>query len=212
MVKAKLDKGNQGGSDNDMDYFDVADVDRIVIYLCGEDDKAKIHDKVLIDAEIYGHAGEDKLTGGGGNDLLDGGDGDDDLKGGPGDDVLIGGADNDRLDGGSDGGSDTPGNDILVGGSGDDDLKGGRGRDLLIGGSGNDTLHGGKDDDLLIGGIAEFENDLAALDAALDQWEADQETVPEAIGEVTDDLDSDDLKGEQGLDLLGTGLGDKLKQ
>ena len=116
--------------------YRVADVQKIVMYLMGDDDKAKIDKDILIDAVIYGGDGKDKLDGGGGNDFLFGEGGDDDLSGGRGSDVLVGGDGNDKLRGGSDTGSDAEfdGRDILIGGRGEDDLKADKGDDILIGG------------------------------------------------------------------------------
>ena len=191
-VKTKFDKGDggsDGGSDGNVDSFDLDDVNRIVIHLCDGDDKAKIHKKVGIDAEIHGGGGKDKLTGGGGNDILIGGLGDDDLKGGRGNDVLSGGAGNDKLSGGSDGGAD-----------------------ILIGGIGRDKLKGGKGNDLLIGHSAANEQNAAALAAALAHWTAgDLASALVDLGALTDDNENDDLKGDQGDDELIGGIGDKLK-
>ena len=172
----------------------VTPITKIVIHLCGGDDKAKINKKVKIDAEIYGGDGNDKLSGGGGSDILMGGLGDDDLNGGRGNDVVSGGAGNDKLHGGSDGGAD-----ILIGGTGKDKLKGGKGGDLLIGHS------------------AANEENATALAAALAHW-TDEDLIDSLVhtlvdlGALTDDLVKDDLKGEKGNDELIGGVGDKLKQ
>ena len=133
-LKAKLGKGN-----NQTKYESVyllTEVDRIVMFLAGDDDKAKIDKDLNVSATLFGGAGKDKLDGGGGDDFLFGEDGDDDLDGGRGSDVLVGGDGDDKLRGGSDGAADDglEGRDILIGGRGEDDLKGGKGEDLLIGG------------------------------------------------------------------------------
>jgi hypothetical protein len=84
---------------------------------------------------------------------------------------------------------------------------------VLIGGLGKDKLNAGKDDDLLIGGSAANEDDLAALDAALTDWVGgDLAATLVDLGSIDDDGDKDDLKGEQGIDYLIGGIGDKLKQ
>lgn len=62
-----------------------------------------------VPVEIYGGAGNDKLTGGTGDDILVGGDGADKLTGGAGRDLLIGGDGEDKILGDSE-------EDILVGG------------------------------------------------------------------------------------------------
>ncbi len=63
------------------------------------------HSAKTTGVRLYGHDGNDVLTGGSGNDLLRGGTGDDTLIGGAGNDLLIGGAGNDQITGGT--GSDT---------------------------------------------------------------------------------------------------------
>ena len=144
--------------------------------------------------------------------VLDDGDDHADLGGSDGDgdawyesSVIEGNGGKDRLTGGS-------GNDILIGGDDDDQLKGGNGIDILIGGLGKDKLKGGDGDDLLVGGSVANTSNLAALDAALAHWVGgDLASALVDLGEVTDDLDKDDLKGEDGVDHLIDGLGDKLK-
>jgi hypothetical protein len=151
-IRARLPKGESG-----VEYsstYNLADVDRIVMFLVGEDDKAKIDKDVMIDAMLYGGAGKDKLDGGGGRDFLFGEAGDDDLRGGRGSDVLVGGEDNDKLRGGSDGGSDAEFD----------------GRDILIGGRGEDDLQADKGDDLLIGGFTAFDGQVHALELIAREW------------------------------------------
>lgn len=80
--------------------------------------------QVHTDAELYGGAGNDLISGGKGNDRING-------EGGH--DILLGNHGNDRLDGGD-------GDDFLFGGHGDDILIGGPGFDWLFGGPGNDHL------------------------------------------------------------------------
>jgi hypothetical protein len=82
---------------------------RIVIHGLGGNDRITIAPKITIGADLYGDAGNDRLTGGSGNDVLVGGDGNDTLAGSAGNDVLIGGAGIDKLTGGA-------GDDLLVGG------------------------------------------------------------------------------------------------
>ncbi len=74
---------------------------------------------------LYGHEGNDTLTGGSANDIIRGGNG------------------TDTIDGGA-------GNDYLDGGNGADTIKGGAGSDLIIGGEGNDTITGGTGTDLVL--------------------------------------------------------------
>ena len=91
-------------------------------------------------ADLFGGAGDDKLTGGSGNDLLFGQAGADTLNGGAGNDLLFAGDGNDILTGG-------PGNDQVFGQAGDDRMiwNPGDGSDLFEGGDGNDTaeINGG---------------------------------------------------------------------
>ncbi|GAA5505791.1 PKD domain-containing protein [Novipirellula caenicola] len=220
-IKEKFDR------DFPLSLFTITD---IVVLTCGEDDDVHVHNNITVDALIDGGAGDDKLKGGRGNDtiiggageddikgydgddLLDGGDGDDKLQGGKGNDILLGGGGDDDLKGGSDGGSDGGGDDVLSGGDGNDKLQGGNGLDILIGGNGEDDLKGGKGEDLLIGGIAEFEYDFAALDAAMADWGTNPTAPPVSLGLLSDDGDKDDMKGEKDDDLL-VGFGDdKMKQ
>jgi Ca2+-binding RTX toxin-like protein len=97
--------------------------------------------------EVFGYAGNVKITGtsnddviygdvgdsSGGNDTLIGGAGDDDLYGDGGNDSLDGGLGDDTLDGGF-------GSDTLVGGAGDDFLFAFKGKDVLTGGAGSDLF------------------------------------------------------------------------
>jgi PAP2 superfamily protein/hemolysin type calcium-binding protein len=99
----------------------------IVVDGGGGNDVILISHEVDIDAEVYGGAG---------NDLISGGSGDDRIFGEDGYDLLLGNSGNDRLDGGA-------GDDLLFGGFGNDILLGGLGDDWLFGGPGLDVLDGG---------------------------------------------------------------------
>ena len=85
-------------------------------------------------AQLFGGAGNDRLTGGSGADLLFGQSGDDILNGKGGADLLFGGDGNDILTGGA-------GDDQAFGQAGDDRMiwNPGDGSDLFEGGDGNDT-------------------------------------------------------------------------
>jgi hypothetical protein len=76
------------------------------------------------------------------------------LFGGGGDDVLIGGG----------------GPSVLVGGPGSDVLIGGRGRNILIGGAGPYLLLGRGRGDILIGGSTDYDANVAALCALMEEW------------------------------------------
>lgn len=110
-----------------------ANVAGIVMDGRGADDLILISHHVSHGAEIYGGAGNDRISGGSGNDRIYGGDGHDVLLGNAGNDYLDGGAGDDFLFGGF-------GNDVLFGGLGDDWLFGGPGVDTLDGGSGHNRL------------------------------------------------------------------------
>lgn len=71
--------------------------------------------KADVTLQIFGGAGDDKLTGGSKSDTLLGGDGNDSLSGGKGTDTLDGGNGNDTLDAGKDGSQD-----VVTGGAGTD--------------------------------------------------------------------------------------------
>ena len=92
-------------------------ISRFVVFGQAGDDDVRVHNSVGdLPAELYGGAGDDKLTGGDGPDVLVGGDGDD---------FLIG----------------TNGRDLMVGGEGADTIFGDNGEDILIGGSYVDQLN-----------------------------------------------------------------------
>jgi hypothetical protein len=250
QVKAKFDKGNsegdgdkckkgKGASDGGIDIdFRVAldEVHDILIILCDGDDKVMFHEKIDIDATIYGGGGRDDITGGSGDDIIYGDAGDDDLRGqdgndalfgGEGDDKLSGDRGNDLLDGGdgddhlkgdsgcSDGGRDGRADlnaDILLGGSGNDNLDGGGGSDLLIGGAGADDIKGGskskKSDlgDILIGDWTSHDSSPAALRAILSQWTSDLEAGLD-YDEIVDNLVAGWLRPDQ---IFDDGVKDKL--
>ena len=156
-VKTKLAKGSGPAQPNPVQQnlvLNAANIDRIVMLLCGSDDKAKLHKDVLIDAEMHGGDGNDKLDGGGGRDLLFGEAGNDNVSGGRNSDVVVGGDGDDNLNSGSDGGPD-------------DEFDG---RDILIGGRGKDTLKTDKGDDLLIAGFTTFDGSASSLELIRREW------------------------------------------
>ena len=83
---------------------------RIIIFGQAGNDDINVPNSVTLPVEMFGGAGNDRLSGGGGDDLLVGGDGADELFGGSGRDILIGGAGLDHLTGNA-------GDDVLIGGS-----------------------------------------------------------------------------------------------
>ena len=94
--------------------------------------------------KMYGHGGDDTISGGLAADTI---------FGGAGNDVAYGGAFGDSIDGGS-------GEDTIDGGDADDFLHGGSGNDLISGGAGIDVLKESAadiDDDTLVGGVGDDE-------------------------------------------------------
>jgi ELWxxDGT repeat protein len=96
----------------------------------------------------FGQAGNDQIVVSGAITLTS------ELHAGAGNDLLVGGG----------------GDNILVGGTGDDVLIGSGKRNVLIGGLGSDLLIG-TGDDLMIAGATLYDDNSAALDAILLEWE-----------------------------------------
>ncbi|WP_244649737.1 calcium-binding protein, partial [Pseudovibrio japonicus] len=107
---------------SDGTVWDAQDMVRFA-YQNSSDEADELYGGVL-DDQILGLGGNDKIIGDHGNDTIYGGAGNDAIDGDDGNDTLLGGADNDRIDGGQ----------------GEDVLTGGLGRDALTGGTGNDTF------------------------------------------------------------------------
>ena len=61
---------------------------------------------------------------------------------------------------------------VVVGGGGECVIEGGTGRNLLIGGTGRSHLKAGPRGDILIAGSTDYDADLAALRAVLQEWAA----------------------------------------
>lgn len=106
--------------------------------------------------------------------------------------VVFGGDGNDVINA-----SGSVADDILLGEAGNDSLRGGSGRNLLIGGLGNDTLNGGSADDIVIAGTTDFDGNLAALIAIMDEWGrtdlAYQDRLNHLTGAVAGGLNGSDL-------------------
>jgi hypothetical protein len=92
-------------------------------------DAASVDDQIL-----FGHEGDDTLTGGEGSDILVGARGDDTINTGAGRDVAYGGAGADTVNLGI-------GDDFADGGIGNDTITSGLGNDLIIGNAGDDTIN-----------------------------------------------------------------------
>lgn len=160
------------------DYLDSYDVDGLVAYLLGGDDR--LVGSAYAD-RLGGFAGDDLLDGGAGDDVLEGGVGHDTLTGGRGADQLIGGEGNDvyivddpgdRVIESAGGGYDvvrsarsftlpghveelrltSTGTTSGYGNAQDNRLLGGSGNDRLYGQGGRDTLAATGGNDLLYGG------------------------------------------------------------
>ncbi|MFO0911592.1 MAG: MBG domain-containing protein [Pirellulales bacterium] len=134
--------------------------------------------------------------------------------------VLDGGAGNDGLVGGG-------GNDVLIGQAGNDVLKGNGGRDILIGGADQDALIAGSGQTVLIGGRTDFDKNLAALAAVMQEWSRTDLGYDGRVANllngggkngtkvlnattVRDDNASDILYGGNDLDLFFAAAGDYL--
>ena len=151
-----------GGVETEVQTFDPAEHDRIVVVGGSGDDKITVDEGVTADLMLVGGAGDDTIVGGNGGNIVVGGDGDDNIEGGANGDLIIGGTGDDVVYGA--GGADTVvgdtgrdslygggGRDCIVGGDGDDYIDGGRGIDRLRGGTGADTISGGRGRDVLHG-------------------------------------------------------------
>jgi Ca2+-binding RTX toxin-like protein len=114
----------------------VANTVRIQMFGQGGDDVLLLDETngALPPANLFGGAGNDRITAGSGADMLFGQAGNDTLLGKGGNDFLFGGSENDILTGGD-------GDDQMFGESGDDRMiwNPGDDSDLMEGGAGNDT-------------------------------------------------------------------------
>jgi hypothetical protein len=98
---------------------------------------------------------------------------------------------------------------VEVGGSGGSgQLLGGTGRNILIAGPGGANLKGGSGDDILIGGFTNYDQNLAALEAIMAEWNsADSYATRTSVlssyfntSTVHDDGVSDQINGGGGQD------------
>jgi Ca2+-binding RTX toxin-like protein len=105
----------------------VQGLESVVLYCGGANDRvtASAGGGGIFANQVYGNAGNDKLTAASKAALLDGGSGDDTLTGGLGGDALTGGLGNDSLTAGD-------GRDTLTGGAGLDKMTGGTGADSFV--------------------------------------------------------------------------------
>ncbi len=189
-----VDINNNSSLQQTFNYSDVTSL-RVV---AGDGDDF-VYNDLLMDTEIFGQNGNDRLEGGYANDLVMGGNGIDILVGRHGDDVLNGQDGNDWLFGGPgvDDLSGITGNDNLYGGTGDDTLNGHGGNDSLWGEDGNDSLLGGAGDDLLRG----QDGDDTIKGEAGDDWLVGGDGDDTLQG----DAGIDELLGQNGNDILNGG-------
>ncbi|QEG21587.1 CAP domain-containing protein [Mariniblastus fucicola] len=124
-VVAQIDGQSYSGASDDV-------TDIIFIGYDGNDTFTNLSD---LDSSMYGHLGNDTLTGGGGDDNLVGGAGNDTIQGLDGDDRIVG----------------ADGNDTLEGGDGEDRIFGTAGTNTIYGGAGDDTIYGSEDADEIYG-------------------------------------------------------------
>jgi uncharacterized delta-60 repeat protein len=128
-------------------YYDVDTTTRIEVLTSGGQDVVTTADNVLIPLLIDGGSGNDQLSGGGADDLI---------FAGPGNDTATGNS----------------GNDIVIGGDGNDSVQGGAGNNLVIGGKGADSVSGAAGNDIVIAGYTSHDNNIAPLQAILNEWSA----------------------------------------
>ncbi|ESQ92201.1 hypothetical protein ABAC460_04745 [Asticcacaulis sp. AC460] len=154
------------------------------------------------EANLWGLAGDDSLTGGTGNDTIHGRAGNDTLDGGDGDDQVFGGA----------------GDDVLIAGGGFNRLYGESGNDLFIAGPGFSHYDGGAGVDTI-----SFAGATATVDMILDGGWGDVSTsgIENVIGSDFRDYingsagdnwleggdGNDELYGHDGNDTLSAGEG-----
>ncbi|MGB0507350.1 MAG: calcium-binding protein [Pikeienuella sp.] len=154
--------------------------------------------------DIFGHGGDDYLTGQRGGATIYGGTGDDQISTSGGTNSAFGGSGNDLINftgrSAAQKGFGGKGRDQINGGDGDDFLRGGAGRDRINGDDGNDNIAGGGGRDFLNGGAGD---DRIAGGSGKDRLigNAGNDTLSGGDGR-------DILHGGQGADTLIGGAGD----
>jgi len=89
---------------------------------------------------------------------------------------------------------------VLVGGNGNDYLVAAYNSAVLIGGSGVDYLRSGSRGAVFVGGKTEFDSNVAALSAILDEWGRSRTASMFTRSTVRDDRATDYLCGGVGVD------------
>jgi Ca2+-binding RTX toxin-like protein len=125
---------------------------------------------------IVGLSGDDYLSGDGGDDSISGGFGFDQILGGAGFDFLSGDENNDWMSGGAN-------DDQMFGGTGDDEMFGGDGDDVINGDDDSDDLDGGNGNDTLIAGLG---ND-SVIGGAGNDWVDGSNGLDEMVGGLGND-------------------------
>jgi hypothetical protein len=92
--------------------------------------------------------------------------------------LLMGDYNNDHIDAGG-------GVSVLVGGEGDDHLEGGTVNDILIGGAGSDHLQSHAGDDILIPGTTDFDTNVPALFAIMNEWGRSDEPYLQRVANLS---------------------------
>ncbi|MGE3776624.1 MAG: hypothetical protein AB7F89_05525, partial [Pirellulaceae bacterium] len=235
-VDAKLDASHwhwwhawHDGSEHIREAYDAADINSIVVQLCGGDDKFNAsaesngwsngwhhgHSNAVdpIPLVLWGGSGDDDLEGGDGHDFVDGGSGDDRIESGDGDDVVVDVTGANVIQSGS--GNDTittgDGNDDIDAGNGDDVIHAGGGRNKIDAGSGNDAIFSGNGNDEIDSGDGDdFIFDLGGSNKI--RAGSGDDSINTGDGE--DDIDSgsghDRIEAGHGRNRIEAGSGDDI--
>jgi Ca2+-binding RTX toxin-like protein/predicted Zn-dependent protease len=171
--------------------FPIADVSKVIFLgFAGND---QFTNDTSIEGALFGHAGDDVLTGGFAFDSVNGGHGNDELTGRAGDDRMLGGPGDDLIRGnnGNDAIFSGPGINDIWGHDGDDTIFGGPQVDTVFGGAGMDRIYAAGGDDVIYSGAGGVPGSSGTSEADL------------VLG-----LDGDDtIVGESGLDIFYGGNG-----
>jgi hypothetical protein len=75
---------------------------------------------------------------------------------------------------------------LLIGSIGNDHIEGGGGSTIIIGGLGSDHLQAGSGGAILIPGTTDFDRNLPALDALLNEWARTDESYSQKVANLSD--------------------------
>ena len=115
--------------------------------------------------------------------------------------IVLGGSGNDHIQAGG-------GPTLIVGGSGNDQIEGGSGSAVLIGGTGNDHIQAGSGNTILIGGTTNYDSNVAALAAILNEWATAGTDSMLTTSSVQSDGAHNELTGGAGTDVFFAGKRD----